>query len=75
VLASLRAARTVLISTHLLSELTASVDRVLIVHRGRVAFDGTPQALAGDGSIESAFHALTSNDPSAAADRERRLDE
>jgi ABC-2 type transport system ATP-binding protein len=37
--------RTVLISSHILPEIEATVERVLILHRGRLVADGTPAAL------------------------------
>ncbi|GIV61931.1 MAG: multidrug ABC transporter ATP-binding protein [Rhodothermaceae bacterium] len=38
--------KTVILSTHILSEVEASCDRVLIIHRGRLVADGTPSDLA-----------------------------
>ena len=37
--------KTVVLSTHILPEVQASCDRVLIIHRGRIVADGTPQDL------------------------------
>jgi len=37
--------KTVILSTHILSEVQASCDRVLIIHRGRLVADGTPDDL------------------------------
>ena len=37
--------KTVILSTHILPEVQASCDRVLIIHRGRLVADGTPQSL------------------------------
>ena len=37
--------KTVILSTHILSEVQASCDRVLIIHKGRLVADGTPQDL------------------------------
>ncbi len=43
--------KTVILSTHILSEVQAACDRVVIVHRGRKAADGSPEELtAGSGS-------------------------
>ena len=33
--------------------------RVILVHRGRIVFDGPTPALAAGGSLEAAFHRLT----------------
>ena len=37
--------RTVIISTHVLQEVTATCDRVVIINKGRIAADGTPDEL------------------------------
>lgn len=54
--------KTVLISTHILREVEAVADRVLVVNGGRLVFDGVPSDLERNGSMEDTFHALT--DPS-----------
>jgi ABC-2 type transport system ATP-binding protein len=56
--------RTVLISSHVLAEVAQTVDRVLIVNRGRLRYAGPLAGLAGaDGaSLESAFLRLTGTD-------------
>jgi ABC-2 type transport system ATP-binding protein len=53
--------RTVLLSTHLFQEVEAMAGRVLVVHDGRLVFDGTPDELKqkGQGQMEQAFHILT----------------
>jgi ABC-2 type transport system ATP-binding protein len=45
--------RTVLLSTHQTEDVSALCERVVVVHRGRVAFDGTPAELAAlaDGRV------------------------
>src|SRR4029077_17883936 len=42
---TLKQKKTVLLSTHILSEAQSSCDRVLIIHQGKIVADGTPQAL------------------------------
>ena len=42
---TLKQKKTVLLSTHILSEAQSSCDRVLIIHNGKIVADGTPQAL------------------------------
>jgi ABC-2 type transport system ATP-binding protein len=42
---TLRQRKTVILSTHILSEAQSSCDRVLIVHRGRIVADGSPRDL------------------------------
>jgi ABC-2 type transport system ATP-binding protein len=51
--------KTVLISTHILQEVEAVADRVILIHDGRVLFDGTPFALREGGSLEQTFYRLT----------------
>jgi len=51
--------KTVLISTHILREVEATADRVLLIHAGRLIFDGTPDELREKGSLEEPFYRLT----------------
>ncbi len=51
--------KTVLMSTHILQEVTAIAHRVLLIHNGGIVFDGTPRELVQSGSIEESFHRLT----------------
>ncbi|MDH3197713.1 MAG: ABC transporter ATP-binding protein [Candidatus Krumholzibacteria bacterium] len=51
--------KTVLISTHILQEVDAVADRVLLVNDGYMVFDGAPAALKEDGSLEKPFYRLT----------------
>jgi ABC-2 type transport system ATP-binding protein len=51
--------KTILISTHILQEVDAVADRVLLVDNGRLLFDGSPDELKEDGSLEKPFHRLT----------------
>ncbi len=46
VLAGLRAEHTVLVSTHILSEVEATCDRVIVIDRGKVVAEGTQAELA-----------------------------
>jgi len=39
--------KTLILSTHILPEVTATCDRVIIIHRGRLVADGSPDELAG----------------------------
>ncbi len=56
---SLAKDKTVLLSTHILQEVEAMCDHVILVSEGRLAFAGTPAELAGDSTLEARFHALT----------------
>ncbi len=51
--------KTILISTHILQEVEAMVDHVILINEGRVVFDGTVDAMAAGQSLEAAFHRLT----------------
>ncbi len=71
--------KTVLVSTHILPEVEATCDRVVIIHRGKVVTEGTPEALrtraAGAGVVaiegrgsESAFRAALAGVPDVEID-------
>lgn len=76
--------KTVLISTHILQEVEATADRVLLIDEGRLIFDGTPADLKQDGNLEEPFYRLTnygkprmekeSPGPSAMAEPKPELD-
>jgi ABC-2 type transport system ATP-binding protein len=52
--------KTVLVSTHILQEVSPIADRVLFIHDGKLVFDGTPQQMQAEGrSLEDQFHRLT----------------
>ena len=51
--------KTLLISTHILQEVEAIAERVLFVNDGRLVFDGTPEELRADGTLEQSFYRLT----------------
>ena len=64
--------KTILLSTHILQEVEVIADRVLLIHEGRLVFDGAPAELRRDGSLEESFYALTGQGvetAEAAADR------
>jgi len=50
--------RTVLVSSHVLSEVAQTVDQIVIIHEGRLRYAGPLDGLGGD-SLESAFLDLT----------------
>lgn len=58
--------KTILLSTHILQEVNAVADHVVLINEGSVVFDGTPDEMADGGSIEDAFHRLTGKNASAA---------
>jgi ABC-2 type transport system ATP-binding protein len=51
--------KTILMSTHILQEVTAVSDRVLLIHNGRLVFDGTPAQLQESKPLEETFYELT----------------
>ncbi len=51
--------KTVLLSTHILQEVEAVADHVILINEGRGVFDGTPSEMAGDGGLEEAFYRFT----------------
>ncbi|WP_432543064.1 ABC transporter ATP-binding protein [Kineococcus sp. SYSU DK002] len=57
--AATAAGATILFATHDLTEAAAVADRVVVLAAGRCVADGTPQALAGDGDLETAYLTLT----------------
>ena len=55
----LRQHKTLLVSTHILQEVEAIADRVLVIHNGRLVFDGAPLEMGERGGLEQRFHELT----------------
>jgi len=55
----LREKKTLLISTHILHEMEMIADRVLLVSAGRLVFDGRPDEMRAQGSLEECFYRLT----------------
>ncbi len=51
--------KTVLLSTHILQEVEAVADRVIIISEGRIVFDGTPSEMAAGEGLDAAFWRLT----------------
>jgi ABC-2 type transport system ATP-binding protein len=52
--------KTILLSTHILQEVDAVADRVLLIAAGRLIFDGPPSAMRAENeSLDDAFHRLT----------------
>ena len=55
--------KTLLISTHILQEVEAVADRVMLINNGRLVFDGPGDELAENGSLEEPFYRLTAQPP------------
>ncbi|MFQ5512657.1 MAG: ABC transporter ATP-binding protein [Candidatus Krumholzibacteriia bacterium] len=51
--------KTILVSTHILQEVDAVADRVLLIHEGRLIHDGSPEELKEDGKLEKPFYRMT----------------
>ena len=61
--------RTILLSTHILQEVEAVADRVILIARGRVVFDGTPAGMQGEHpTLDEAFASYTEGGACAPAD-------
>lgn len=58
-IARLAETKTILLSTHILQEVTAVAQRVLLIHNGRLVFDGLPADLQKDHTMEETFYELT----------------
>jgi len=56
---SLAKDKTILLSTHILQEVEAMADNVVLISEGRVQFTGTPAELAGKTTVEERFRELT----------------
>jgi ABC-2 type transport system ATP-binding protein len=59
--------KTVLLSTHILQEVEAVADRVILIHGGCVVFDGLPSEMSAGRSMDEAFYALTGTESRALA--------
>jgi ABC-2 type transport system ATP-binding protein len=62
--------KTVLLSTHILQEVEAMADRVVMINEGRIVFDGLPSEMAGTEGLANAFYRLTGAAPDTAAAEE-----
>ncbi len=53
--------KTILLSTHILQEVEAMADRVILINEGRKVYDGDVEGLraTGHGDVNEAFHELT----------------
>lgn len=51
--------KTVLLSTHILQEVEAMADRVVMISEGSIVFDGSPAEMAGLDGLEKSFYRLT----------------
>jgi len=55
--------KTILLSTHILQEVEAVAEHILLIHEGQIVFDGTLAGMMeGHRSLEAAFYKLTGHD-------------
>jgi ABC-2 type transport system ATP-binding protein len=59
---SLAGDQTIILSTHILPEVTMICQRCLIIDQGRIVADDSLEALTAQGSLESVFLKLTTED-------------
>ncbi|WP_164102644.1 ABC transporter ATP-binding protein [Candidatus Laterigemmans baculatus] len=60
--------KTILLSTHILQEVEAMADRVVMINEGRVVFNGTVSGLQEAGTdLDDAFHNLTRTEATSVA--------
>ena len=61
----LRGRKTILLSTHILQEVEAVAERILLIHLGQLVFDGSMADVLQQGSVEALFRGLTQEGASA----------
>ncbi|MBI4249889.1 MAG: ATP-binding cassette domain-containing protein [Elusimicrobia bacterium] len=59
---TLKQSKTVLLSTHILPEVQAVCDRVIIIHKGKIIAQGTPQDLTGASAKKMKFYVTLKSD-------------
>jgi ABC-2 type transport system ATP-binding protein len=51
--------KTILLSTHILQEVPEVADRIILINHGRLIFEGTPEELKSEPSLDSWFNRQT----------------
>jgi ABC-2 type transport system ATP-binding protein len=51
--------KTIMLSTHIMQEVEAICDRVIIINNGRIVANDTAENIKKDRSLEEVFHELT----------------
>ena len=51
--------KTILLSTHILQEVPEVADRIILINQGRLIFEGTPEELKSEPSLDSLFNRQT----------------
>ncbi len=54
--------KAIVLSTHILEEVEAVCSRAIIIAKGKVLFDGTPESLAQRGPLDEVFRTITTGD-------------
>lgn len=68
--------KTILLSTHILQEVEAMADRVIMINEGRKVFDGKLEDIdPGDKGLDHVFADLTGHDPETGVKLEHRFDD
>lgn len=60
--------KTVVLSTHILPEVTATCDRILIIHEGKLVADGTPEELTGKSTEQATLWVTVCNETDVSTD-------
>ena len=61
--------KTVILSTHILSEAEATCDRVVIIHQGKIVADGSTETLKQSGGNDTLIHLKLENADAGAAEQ------
>jgi ABC-2 type transport system ATP-binding protein len=61
---SLGESKTILLSTHILQEVEAVASRVIMINEGRLVFDGKPEDMHANQTLDEAFYRLTHSNES-----------
>ncbi|OGP60417.1 MAG: hypothetical protein A2V67_18950 [Deltaproteobacteria bacterium RBG_13_61_14] len=67
---NLAGSHTIILSTHILHEVTLTCQRAIIIHRGEIRGDDTVANLTREGDLEHAFLRLVEGEPAAAVSGE-----
>jgi len=67
--AARRPGRLIILATHLVPEVERSADRLLVLRRGRLVYDGHPSRLGSGGTLEAAILGLLQDSDAATSER------
>ena len=67
--------KAIVLSTHILEEVSAVCTRAIIIARGKLLFDGTPAQLQARGPLDEVFREITTGERAGAARAPRALEE